>query len=78
MTFRLSGFCRTSRTLPPIATSGDAEGVAGNPRGQLLVLEADLRAYLDSIDQNRLVDLICNQISDGRVLQLIRDLLKQE
>jgi len=25
----------------------------------------------DSIDQNRLVDLICDQISDGRVLQLI-------
>jgi hypothetical protein len=35
-----------------------------------------LRAYFDSIDQNRLVDLICDQISDGRVLQLIRDFLE--
>ena len=33
-------------------------------------------AFFDSIDQNRLVDLICDQISDGRVLQLIRDFLE--
>jgi len=32
--------------------------------------------FFDSIDQNRLVDLICDQISDGRVLQLIRDFLE--
>jgi len=44
--------------------------------GNFWILDADLRAYFDSIDQNRLIDLICNQISDGRVLQLIRDFLK--
>src|SRR6516165_5434217 len=44
--------------------------------GNFWILDADLRAYFDSIDQNRLVDLICNQISDGRVLQLIRDFLE--
>jgi group II intron reverse transcriptase/maturase len=44
--------------------------------GNFWILDADLRAYFDSIDQNRLVDLICDQISDGRVLQLIRGFLK--
>jgi retron-type reverse transcriptase len=39
--------------------------------GNFWILDADLRAYFDSIDQSRLVDLICEQISDGRVLQLI-------
>ena len=44
--------------------------------GNFWILDADLRAYFDSIDQNRLVDLICDQISDGRVLQLIRGFLE--
>jgi group II intron reverse transcriptase/maturase len=44
--------------------------------GNFWILDADLRAYFDSIDQNRLVDLICDRISDGRVLQLIRDFLE--
>src|ERR1700752_429643 len=42
----------------------------------LLIFDADFGAYFDSIDQNRLVDLICDQISDGRVLQLIRGFLQ--
>src|SRR5580704_15906253 len=44
--------------------------------GNFWILDADLRAYFDSIDQNRLVDLICDRISDGRVLQLIRGFLE--
>ena len=36
-----------------------------------LSLEGIRLPMSDSIDQNRLVDLICDQISDGRVLQLI-------
>ena len=44
--------------------------------GNFWILDADLRAYFDNIDQNRLVDLICDQISDGRVLQLIRGFLE--
>src|SRR6201987_1633952 len=47
-----------------------------NQKGNFWILDADLRAYFDNIDQNRLVDLICDQISDGRVLQLIRDFLE--
>src|SRR6201997_343250 len=44
--------------------------------GNFWILDADIRAFFDSIDQNRLVDLICDQISDGRVLQLIRGFLE--
>jgi RNA-directed DNA polymerase len=43
--------------------------------GNLWVVDADLRSYFDSIDQDRLVSLIAEQISDGRVLQLIRGFL---
>ena len=44
--------------------------------GNFWISDADLRAYFDGIDQNRLVDLICESNSDGRVLQLIRDFLE--
>ena len=43
--------------------------------GNLWIVDADLRSYFDSIDQDRLVSLIAEQISDGRVLQLIRSFL---
>lgn len=43
--------------------------------GNLWVVDADLRSYFDSIDKDRLVSLIAEQISDGRVLQLIRGFL---
>src|ERR1700751_607299 len=44
--------------------------------GNFWILDADLRAYFDSIDQNRLFDLICQQIREGRVLRLIRGFLE--
>lgn len=44
--------------------------------GNLWILDADLRAYFDSIDQDRLVDLIAEEISDGRILQMIRSFLE--
>jgi group II intron reverse transcriptase/maturase len=44
--------------------------------GNLWILDADLRSYFDKIDQERLVDLIAKEISDGRVLQLIRSFLE--
>src|SRR5690348_17410428 len=44
--------------------------------GNFWILDADLRAYFDSIDQNKLVELVAEEISDGRVLQLIRDFLE--
>ena len=46
--------------------------------GNLWILDADLRSYFDKIDQERLVDLIAKEISDGRVLRLIRSFLEAE
>jgi retron-type reverse transcriptase len=39
-------------------------------------VEADLRAFFDTIPQTTLVDLIAEEISDGRVLQLIWAMLR--
>lgn len=44
--------------------------------GYLWVVDADLRKFFDTIDQEKLVDLIAEEISDGRVLKLIRDILR--
>jgi RNA-directed DNA polymerase len=44
--------------------------------GNLWILDADLRSYFDKIDQERLVGLIAEEISDGRVLRLIRSFLE--
>jgi RNA-directed DNA polymerase len=43
--------------------------------GNLWILDADLKSYFDSVDQERLVDLISEEISDGSVLRLIRSFL---
>ena len=40
------------------------------------VVDADLRQFFDTIDQERLIDLIAEEISDGRVLALIRVILR--
>jgi RNA-directed DNA polymerase len=40
------------------------------------VVDADLRQFFDTIDQERLIDLIAEEISDGRVLELIRIILR--
>jgi group II intron reverse transcriptase/maturase len=39
-------------------------------------VDADLRTFFDTIPQQRLVDLIAEEISDGRVLQLIWAMLR--
>jgi len=44
--------------------------------GYLWVLDADLRQFFDTIDQEKLIDLIAEEIIDGRVLQLVRDILR--
>jgi retron-type reverse transcriptase len=44
--------------------------------GNLWILDADLRSYFDKIDQERLIGLIAEEISDGRVLRLIRSFLE--
>jgi group II intron reverse transcriptase/maturase len=43
--------------------------------GNFWIVDADLRQFFDTIDQKKLIDLIAEEISDGRVLQLIRDIL---
>jgi len=41
-------------------------------KGNVWIVDADLRQFVDTIDQERLIDLIAEEISDGRVLQLVR------
>jgi group II intron reverse transcriptase/maturase len=40
------------------------------------IVDADLRQCFDTIDQEKLLDLIAEGISDGRVLHLVRDMLR--
>jgi group II intron reverse transcriptase/maturase len=48
---------------------------AGN-RGYNVVIDADIRAYFDSIDQAKLMILVEERISDRRVLKLVRQWLR--
>ncbi len=48
---------------------------AGN-RGYNFVLEADIRKYFDSIDQQKMMEMVSERISDRRVLKLLRKWLK--
>ena len=40
------------------------------------IVDADLRQFFDTIEQERLIDLVSEEISDGRVLNLIRHILR--
>jgi RNA-directed DNA polymerase len=42
------------------------------PRGAVWVAEADIRDYFGQIDQQKLLDLVAERISDRRVLKLLR------
>jgi RNA-directed DNA polymerase len=44
--------------------------------GDSWIVDADLRSYFDTIDQRKLVDLIAEEISDGRVLNLVWAMLQ--
>jgi RNA-directed DNA polymerase len=46
--------------------------------GHVWAVDADLQAYFDSIDHGRLMKLVERRISDGRVLALIEQFLKQD
>ena len=37
--------------------------------GNVWIVDADLRQYFDTIDQDTLIDLMAEEISDSRVLQ---------
>jgi group II intron reverse transcriptase/maturase len=53
----------------------EAIRIAGN-QGHDFVVDADIKGYLDSIDQAKLMILVEERISDGRVLKLIRQWLR--
>jgi len=53
----------------------EAIRVAGN-RGHDFVVDADIKGYFDSIDQEKLMVLVGERISDRRVLKLFRQWLK--
>jgi RNA-directed DNA polymerase len=44
--------------------------------GRVWVVDADLRQFFDTVDQEKLIELIAEEISDGRVLGLIRSMLR--
>ena len=44
--------------------------------GNVWIVDADLRQFFDTIDQEKLIDMIAEEISDGRVLRLVRDILR--
>jgi RNA-directed DNA polymerase len=46
--------------------------------GYTHVVDADLKAYFDSLPQERLMERVAASVSDGRVLDLIRGWLKQD
>jgi RNA-directed DNA polymerase len=46
--------------------------------GYVHVVDADLKAYFDSIPHDRLMDRLKTKIADGRVLQLIESFLKAD
>jgi RNA-directed DNA polymerase len=46
--------------------------------GYTHVVDADLQGYFDSIPHDRLMALVAGSISDGRVLALIEDFLRQQ
>ncbi|KKM10458.1 transcriptional regulator, partial [Clostridiales bacterium PH28_bin88] len=44
--------------------------------GYQWVVDADLRDYFGSVEHEKLIDMVAEKISDGRVLSLIRQMLK--
>jgi RNA-directed DNA polymerase len=46
--------------------------------GYFWVVDADLRSYFDTIPHNQLLEKLGSRIADGRVLELVRQFLKQD
>ena len=47
-------------------------------QGYHYVVDADLKSYFDTIPHDKLLDLVKEKISDGKVLTLIEKFLKQK
>jgi len=45
-------------------------------KGHWWIMEADIKGYFDNIPHEKLIDLVAERVSDGRVLRLIRSFLK--
>jgi RNA-directed DNA polymerase len=45
-------------------------------KGYNWVVDADIQSYFDTIDQEKLVEMVSERISDRRILKLIRQFLK--
>jgi len=44
--------------------------------GYTWVVDADIRSFFDSVDHEKLIDAVAEEVADGRILKLIRQILK--
>ncbi len=73
-----AGFLAVSFGFRPKRSATDAaERIrVSYPKGRVWVVEADIRDYFGSIDQQRLLALVAERVSDRRVLKLLRQWLE--
>lgn len=45
-------------------------------KGKKWVVEVDIQGYFDTIDHEKLINLVAEKVADGRVLELVRKMLK--
>ena len=64
--FRPERGCHTALAIVDRAVRG----------GYKWVVDADIRSFFDSVDHEKLIDAVADEIADGRILKLIRQILK--
>ncbi|MGO8672267.1 MAG: group II intron reverse transcriptase/maturase [Capsulimonadaceae bacterium] len=64
--FRPERGCRTSIAVVDRAVKGK----------YTWVVDADIQKFFDSVDQEKLIDAVAEEVADGRILKLIRQILK--